>query len=518
MIKIVNAEQMRELDRLTIEDVGISSITLMENAGMAVVEAIKETFPNLSGKRISVFAGKGNNGGDGFVIARGLSKLGSNTTVYLVGNKDEIVGDAKTNMESLLAVGGSVKELSDLRKLKKFKLKFMHSSVVVDALLGTGFKGTPSGLYKDVIELINNIGVFTVSADLPSGMNPDTGVISGSCVKADLTVTLGLPKVALVTSPARNFAGKISIADISIPELLITQSPSIAKWLQHEDISEVLPPRKRDAHKGQFGHLVISGGSPGLGGAIAMAGMGALRMGVGLVTAAVPKCLAASYVTTPAEMMTLSLEEDSNGAMIGSSADKFLEFAADKTAVLLGPGLAAGKPQQEFVYKLLSNLEVPVIIDADGLNCIGANRDLITNRAAPTIITPHPREMARLVETSVDEVQADRINVAKEYASCTGSVVVLKGSGTVIAPPDGDVYVNQTGNDGLATGGSGDVLSGMIAGLLAGGSRPEDAAIASVYIHGHCADIYAKDRDTRSMLPSDILEMLPKVLHSLNES
>lgn len=512
MIKIVNAEQMREIDRKTIDETGIPGSTLMENAGRAVADVICDRFDNLKRLRVNIFAGKGNNGGDGFVVARLLKNLGAEPTVFLVAEKKEVKGDAKLNMDVFIAMGGRVKEFITTKHIHNFKLKFFHTSVVVDALLGTGTDSAPRGFYNDVIEVMNSQGKLKIAVDIPSGLSADSGVVPGSHFNADVTVTFGSPKVGLVTPPARNAVGELVIADISIPASVLDESSCEAYLLEHADIVRALTKRPEDAHKGVFGHLLTACGSAGMGGAVALSAMGALRVGTGLVTASVPAGLSSAFEVGVREVMTLSLKQTESCAISGESAEMFLQAAENKNAVLMGPGMGQNLSTKSFVRRVAEDFNGPLVIDADGLNLIGSDSEIVAKRSAPTILTPHPGEMARLLGVSSEAVQSDRLTTAKSYARDTGAVVVLKGAGTVIATPEGYSYINPTGNHGLASGGTGDVLSGMIAGFMAQGATAVNSAIAGVYIHGRLADVYAETKDPRSLIAGDLLELLPTVL------
>lgn len=516
MIKVVTAAQMREMDRRTIEDIGVPGVVLMENAGRAVVREIRKTIPDLNRLRVNIFAGKGNNGGDGFVVARHLLNMGAEPTVFLVAGKEEVRGDAKINMDAYIACGGRVKELTERRHIQNFKLKFFHTSVVVDALLGTGITSAPRGFYNEVLDIMNSQGKLKVAVDIPSGVSADSGVIPGNHFKADVTVTFGSPKVGLVTPPAREAVGRLVVADISIPRIVVDESPCAAYLLEEGDMSSRLPSRAGDAHKGSFGHLVIAAGSVGMGGAASLAGAGALRVGAGLVTAAVPEGIAVAFEVGVREVMTRPLPQTDTGAIALEDGDEFIRFAEGKSAILIGPGLTTHESTKSFVRRVVAELGgAPMVIDADGLNCIGRESGIIKGRGAETVVCPHPGEMSRLTGRSIENIQADRIGAALDYAKNTGAVVALKGAGTVIATPEGEVYVNPTGNHGLASGGTGDVLSGMIAGFLAQGASAKDAAILGVYIHGMLADIYAEDFDPASLIAGDLLELLPAALKSL---
>lgn len=513
MIKIFTAAQMREIDRKTIEDYAVPGVVLMENAGIAVVEAIKVRFPGLSKVRVNIFAGKGNNGGDGAVIARHLLNLGSEPTLFLAAAKEEIEGDARTNLDAFINMGGRVKEFTSEKHIRNFKLKFMHTSVVVDALLGTGAKSAPRGFYAQIIEVMNSQGKLKVAVDIPSGVMADSGATPGVYFKADLTVTLGAPKIGLLTQPGCEAAGKLLVADISIPKKAFDSSPHVAYLLEKGDVLKTLPKRSDDSHKGSFGHLSIAAGSVGMGGAAYLAGAAALRIGVGLVSAALPKSIAPAFETALPEMMTFPLPDTDSGAIAAEGTDKYLDFSRGKSAILLGPGLSTDDSTKTFVARVVTESEQPMVIDADGLNCIGEKFSLIKERKAPTIVTPHPGEMARLTGQTSADIQKDRIGAAISYANKSGAIVVLKGAGTVIATPEGEVYINPTGNNGLATAGAGDVLAGIIAGLLAQGVTPIAAAFAGVYIHGALADEYRdQGSDPRSLIAGDLLDLMPSYL------
>lgn len=516
MIKALNAVQMREMDRRAINEMGVPGLVLMENAGLAVVKTIREKIPEIRGSRVNVFAGKGNNGGDGFVVARHLMNAGVDVTVFLVAEKAEVKGDAKVNLDAFIAMGGRVKEFLIERHIKNFKLKFTHTTVVVDALLGTGATSAPKGFYGKVIEVMNGMGRLKVAVDIPSGVLSDSGIAPGVCFKADVTVTFGAPKVGMLIHPARSFVGELIVADISIPAKVLNESPCVAQVPETRDIRAMLPKRPADAHKGIFGHLLLACGSTGMGGAGALAALSALRAGTGLVTLSAPSGVATAYETGAMEAIGLPLPQTQSGGIAEEAFDKFMSAVEGKSAVLIGPGLGQDPSTGRFVRKVVAQIEKPLVLDADGLNLIKDDAGVLKNRKAPTIITPHPGEMARLVKKTAMQVQSDRLGEALALAKQTGAVVVLKGAGTIIALPDGRAFINPTGNSGLASGGTGDALAGLIGGLLAQGATPENAAIAGVYIHGLTADIYAgKHGDPRSLIASDILGLLPEAIGRL---
>ncbi len=503
---------MREIDRVTVEEIGIPETILMENAGLAIVDAIRSQYPDLTNLKVSLFAGKGNNGGDGSVAARLLYNLGASPTLFLLAKREELKGDAKLNADIFVSIGGALKEITQQRHLNAFKLKFMHSTVVVDALLGTGLKSEPHGLYGDVVDLMNKYGEYKVAVDVPTGINVDTGLVFGKHFVADATACLGARKLGLYMPPAREATGAVRFYDISIPVRVVTDSPCSAWLIEDDDIKALMPGRPADGHKGVFGHLALACGSAGMGGAAALAGMGALRLGAGLVTACLPQNLAQGFEAGCKEVMTVDLDSTDTGAIAASAADRFIEFAQGKTAILMGPGLGKEPSTKSFAHRVIQETDIPMVIDADGLNLLGRDSQLLINRKSTTIITPHPGEMARLTGKTIAQIQSDRVKSASEYAKKTGAVVVLKGAATIIALPDGENYLIPTGNHGLASGGTGDVLAGMIAGLLAQGAKPVNAAICGAYIHGKAADVYARHFDPRSLIASDLLDILPETL------
>jgi NAD(P)H-hydrate epimerase len=409
--------------------------------------------------------------------------------------------------------------LTEDRQLKNFKLKFMHTRVVVDALLGSGVTGAPRGFYADIIDVMNRQGTLTVAIDIPTGVNADTGAIEGAHVKADITVTFGVKKVGLTTYPGKAVCGEIVVAEISIPPVVLDQSPCVAYEPTPADIVKMLPARLENGHKGTFGHSVIIGGSTGMGGAVLMAALGSLRIGGGLVSAAVPVPLTSSFEAGALEVMAYPLPFNDFGTITAPAAESALAFAVDKEVIAIGPGLRVNDDTKAFVRTIIEKFNKPIIIDADGLNGLDDEAaSLIATRTAPTVVTPHPGELSRMTGASVETIERDRIGAAKHFAAASGAVVVLKGAATVIATPTGEAFINPTGNHGLATGGTGDILTGMIAGLIAQGASATDAAIAAVYIHGAAADQYvAEGNDPRTLLATDLLSIIPFLLNDLAE-
>ena len=508
-IKIVSATQMREIDRLAISQYGVPELVLMENAGIQSMLFLDECLGGLDGKRIGIFCGKGNNGGDGFVLARHLLARGLDPAVYLVARASELKGSAKTNMEAYAGMGGRIKEFLDETDLRKHKIAIRHADALVDAILGTGANAELAGMLKTAVEKINEWKRFCLSLDVPTGMSADKGAVYGLHVRADATITFGLPKIGLMFYPAAESVGRLKVADISFPPPLIESSPCEAFLIDAALVKSLLPKRPADAHKGNYGHAVVAGGSEGMGGAAGLAALSALKVGAGLSTAAVSAPLAMQFELGVMEVISLPL-----GATIGDpgNAEKITAFAKDKSVILIGPGMGVGGGLAELVSRLVSTLNIPMIIDADGLNNIAGQKDILKSARGPVVVTPHPGEMARLTRKTAPEINADRLKAAKEFSAEFNCVTVLKGARTVIAGPDGTSYVNPTGNQNLASGGTGDVLGGMIAGFIAQGLSPIEASVVAVYVHGLAADLYTKRNDPFSLTASALINVLPSAL------
>ncbi len=511
-MKLVTVEEMREIDRKTIEECQIPSLQLMEKAGRSVAEAAREMLRFPLGKRIAIFAGRGNNGGDGFVAARYLVEEEAEVNTYLLGKKEEVKGDARVNLERLAPPVVEIKEEKDLEKLRE---DLSQVDLVIDALLGTGTKGEVRGISKAIIELLNESGKPVISVDIPSGLEGNKGKPLGVCIRAVRTVTMGLPKRGLILYPGSEYAGKLKIADIGIPSEVLDNQGLNVNLLEEEDISSLFPPRRRDTHKGDYGHTLILAGSRGFTGAAALAGLGALRSGSGLVTLGVARSLNPIMEAKLTEVMTKPLPETEEGSLSLKAEGEVLELAQNMDVLAVGPGLSTHPETSELVKKLIAGINKPMVIDADGLNGLAGDISLLTKSSSSIIITPHPGEMGRLLGKTTAEVQSDRIGVAQEAALRTGAVVVLKGAGTVISDPEGNVYVNPTGNPGMASGGVGDILTGIIASFIGQGLTSIEAAKSGVYIHGLAGDIAAENRGEMGLTATDLLNELPGAIKRL---
>jgi hydroxyethylthiazole kinase-like uncharacterized protein yjeF len=497
-VRLVTGQEMRELDARAIKEYGIPGVVLMENAGLRVVEELEREFDPLAQRRVCVFAGPGNNGGDGFVIARHLLCRGVWTKVFLVGSRERIKGDALINLNILEKMGASITVLSG-RNNNRVQVALALCDIIVDALLGTGSSGPPRAPFPAVMEAINNSSKPVVAVDLPSGLDPDTGKAVDCCLRAKLTVTFGLPKRGLCLLPGAEYAGRLVVADIGLPPDLL--GGGMTRLITPKAVASLLPSRNLSGHKGTFGHLLLLAGSQGFAGAAVLAARGALRCGVGLVSLAVPGEIIPLVAPQVPEAMVHER----------TSMDGLLERA---TAVALGPGLGMSPEAKRLLRDLLGKIELPVVIDADGLNILAQEGlDLVAKKKA--VLTPHPGEMARLSGLSIADIQADRVEVARSFAKKWGLVLVLKGARTVVAGPDGTTFVNPTGNPGMATGGTGDVLAGMIGSLLAQGLGPTEASVAAVFLHGLAGDLGIVDLGTAGLVAGDVVDYLPAAWHQV---
>ena len=505
-MRILNAEQMREADRRTIQDIGIASLVLMENAGRQAVAAIESLYPDLAERQIAIVCGKGNNGGDGFVIARTLQQRGFDVSVFVIGSAAEIKGDARVNLEILSRIGQDVVEVTDETAWELHGAEVTGHDLIVDAIFGTGLATPLSGFHQTVVADINDAGVPVVAIDIPSGMSADTADMIGDCIDATVTVTLGAPKLPLVLPPAEMKAGEVVIADIGIPAGVIEQleGPRI-DLLTRERMRTLIPPRAPDAHKGDFGRVLVVAGSLGKAGAAVLCAQGAMRAGAGLVTVASPRSCQPTIAAHAAEYMTEGLDETADGTVGRGAVERVLAIDAD--VIVAGPGLGRGDAVRDFARELLDRHEGPLVLDADALNAFADEPALLVGREGrDLIITPHPGEMARLVGCSVDDLQADRIGIAADFAKRHKLYVVLKGYRTLVVTPDERVFVNPTGCPGMATGGTGDVLAGMIGAWLAQLLDAEAACTLAVYLHGSAGELADADSGEVAMTAGDLID------------
>jgi NAD(P)H-hydrate epimerase len=515
-MRILNAEQMREADRRTIEDIGLPSIVLMENAGRQTVAAMEAAFDTLGSSKVAVLCGRGNNGGDGFVVARTLVQRGIEAMVFLLGSVADVQGDARTNLEVLGHIGLTVVEITTAQEWELHFSEVSECDIVVDAILGTGLRGRLTGLIETVVADLNELGVPIVAIDLPTGLSADTAELAGEAIDATMTVTLAAPKIPLVFPPADTHAGDLVIADIGIPTPLFDELEGpYLELLTRERMRSILPVRSAESHKGDFGRLVIVAGSMGKTGAAHLAALGALRSGAGLVTVATPRSCLPILASMGAEYMTVPLDETPSGAVDYAAIDRVLELKSDVIAV--GPGLGQEPSTFAFVQGLLERAGVPLVVDADAINAFAGEPERLVGRdGVDVVITPHPGEMARLLNKTTEAVQQDRLGQAREFASSHRVHVVLKGHRTIVAGPEGRSFVNLTGNPGMATGGTGDLLTGMIAAWFAQLLDAEAACKLSVYLHGAAGDLAESDEGQIALVATDIAARLGDAMLDLN--
>ena len=506
-MRVLNSAQMREADRRTIDDIGISSLVLMENAGRQAVAAMETMYSDLSERQVAVLCGRGNNGGDGFVVARTLVQRGVDVSVFLIGRVADVRGDARANLEILGRLGLTVVEIADSQAWELHFSEVSDCTLIVDAIFGTGLNAPVSGFIESIVADVNASGITVVAIDLPSGLSADSPKPIGPAIEAGLTVTLAAPKLPLVLPPAEIHAGDIVVADIGIPtEVLDAVDGPRVDLLTRTSMGELVASRSPDSHKGDYGRILIVAGSRGRTGAAHLSAVGALRSGAGLVTVATPASCQPVLSAMAPEYMTEALDESPDG-LDPEGVERVLEMARDVLAI--GPGLGQAPATREFIRQVVDRATMPLVIDADGLNAFaGAPEKLAGREGRDVIITPHPGEMARLVGMSTDEVQASRLEIARNFARAHHVFVVLKGHRTLIATPDEKVFINPTGNPGMATGGTGDVLTGMIAAWLAQLLDPEAACKLGVYLHGLAGDLAEADESEVAMTSADVASHL----------
>ncbi len=502
---ICTAAQMRSVDSMAIEE-GISGIVLMENAAISVVLEIEKRF-DIKNTSFAVFCGKGNNGGDGFAIARHLFNKGGEVYVYLTSG-NEFAGDAFTNYRIIKNLGITVLNTDSEDYLKGY---IKSADCVIDAVLGTGISGEPKGMAAQVISAINKYAKYVVAVDIPSGVNSDSGEVFGEAVRADVTVTFAAYKRGMFLYPAAYYMGELVLADISIPPLVKELKCGNCFLIKGEGVKRVFPKRCDNSHKTDYGRLMIVGGSVGMAGAVAMAAKAAMRMGAGLVTAAVPMSVNNIIQEKIDEVMTLPLPEE-GGRIARNAAERLARRANMCDAVLLGNGMGTSESVIEFMREFLPRLTVPVIIDADGIFALSKCEGLLEKVKVRVILTPHSQEMGYLTGLTAEEVEKKRFSLTKDYAEQNGVTLILKGHHSIITAPDGIQAVNNTGNSGLATAGSGDVLAGMIAALVARGETPFDAAVSGVYLHGKAGDEAAFEKGKDYICATDIIKAIHHIL------
>lgn len=504
MYKVCYAEQMRNIDRAAEEIASIPSIVLMENAAIACVEELKKDF-ELSKRTVAVFCGKGNNGGDGLAIARHLYNLGVKVKIYLVSGND-FLGDAKINYDIVNSMDISLDTITDTDGLEYVIRSY---DIIVDAILGTGISGTVRGNAFEVIKLINENARYILSVDVPSGINSDSGEICGICINANKTVTFAAYKVGMFMYPAADSVGEVVVKGISIPQNVIDSQNVQLNLTDSEFARSVIKPRENNSQKSDYGKLLIIAGSEGMSGAAYLAAQSALKSGAGLITLACPKSINKILEVKTTEVMTLPLC-DIDGHLDYLASNEILSRLDSFDAVLIGPGLGRERSVFEVVKTVLQNSKVPVVADADALFAISRDKGILRDCDCELIFTPHAMEMSRLTGLEIPYIEANRLEVSKEFCEETGATLLLKGHHTIVTAQSLEQYISNTGNPGLATGGSGDVLAGIIAALAARGLDCAHAAAVGDYIHGTAGDIAKERFGMESISAENVIECLPE--------
>ncbi|MFZ0201546.1 MAG: NAD(P)H-hydrate dehydratase [Candidatus Sulfotelmatobacter sp.] len=512
-MKIVTAAEMRAIDRATSDHFGVPPLTLMENAGAAVADYALSHYA--AAGRIVVFCGKGNNGGDGFVAARRLHQAGKRVEVILLANPDDLRGDAGVMFGKLPVPAISVLSSEEL-KSDRVQVA-LHVDLYVDAILGTGFKPPVSGLYADAIAIMNVSGVPAIAVDIPSGADADEMTEqTGTIARADAIVTFTAPRPAHVFSLLTK--GQTVVAAIGSPEAAISSALQLHVITAH-DLAALVAPRRAESNKGSYGHVLVVGGSGGKAGAAAMAGISVLRAGAGLSTVATPESVLGTVAGFHPELMTEPLPETDAGTISRDAQNRIEELAKGKSVIAIGPGISRNPQTSELVRSLVARMKVPMVVDADGLNAFEGRTKELNGKGRTLVITPHPGEMARLAGLTITDVQKDRLGVARKFAREHELIVVLKGHRTLVVRPDGEAWVNTTGNPGMATGGTGDILTGITAGMIA--QHTEDAfqaVLAAVHLHGLAGDVMRESVGEYSLLATDLLQGLPEAFRRTHKA
>ncbi|NVN98354.1 MAG: NAD(P)H-hydrate dehydratase [Geobacteraceae bacterium] len=512
-MRAVTAEVMQELDRTTISGYGVSGLELMERAGSHVATIVISRFGNFKERTALIVAGKGNNGGDGFVIARLLAEAGWSVSLLIF--TAAYAGDAEANFRR---TPPSVKQI-DFKSAVQSEIEAIvqGSAVIIDAIFGTGLKSGLEGHYAGLAALINSSEKPVIAVDIPSGVDATSGRTLGGAIKADITVTFGAAKIGQLLYPGAGYVGELLVTDIGIPAVLVEKT-AIIEFIDAEYAAKLVTPRSRTAHKGSYGHCLIVAGSCGKSGAAAMAANSAMRAGVGLVTLAVPCGIHPVVEVKTTEAMTVPLPESPAGAIAFDSLKVIEHLIEGKDVIAAGPGLGLDEETIAVIKGIVSTAKLPLLLDADALNAVAEDISILPGSSSPTVVlTPHPGEMARLTGASVTAIESDRIGAARHFAATNGCYLLLKGARTVIAAPDGRIAINSTGNPGMASGGMGDVLSGVITALLAQGYEPFDACCLGAYCHGLAGDMVAEEKGEIGLIATDVQEMVPYAFKKLLE-
>jgi NAD(P)H-hydrate epimerase len=518
-MEILTGQQMRNVDRRTIDEMGIAGLLLMESAGQGVASALVEDHAEELARGLLIVCGKGNNGGDGFVVGRHLKRMGYSPRIVLLARAEEIRGDAAVNLRAAQASGLEIEEVTDGDAWEAAHTSIDDTHLVLDAILGTGIKGGARGLAAEVIQNLNSSGACVVALDIPSGLDADSTEVPGVAIVADHTYTLCRPKLPLVLGAAANHSDGWSVIPIGVPDNAVRSERAEIEWLDATSVRDLLPERYRETHKGTFGHVLAVAGSRGKSGAAVLVGLAALRSGVGLMTVAVPRGSLDSVASAQAEIMTEPLSETSAGSLARGAAGRALRLLKDRDALAVGPGLGTSPETRQVVLSLLKRRACSAVADADALNALAKETKFtpasLGSRRFPLVLTPHPGEAARLLRSTTAKIQSDRIGAARRLSRRTGAVVVLKGHRTLVCDPEGRLAVNSSGNPGMATAGTGDVLTGMVGAFLARGLDAWDAARLAVFAHGDAGDRAAASLGQDGLIAGDLVAKIPDTLNAL---
>ncbi|HVN24858.1 MAG TPA: NAD(P)H-hydrate dehydratase [Syntrophorhabdales bacterium] len=510
-MKVLSPERMKRYDDYAINTWGIPSAVLMENAGRTTYRLLRKKYLTEK-KKLTICCGRGNNGGDGFVIARYALRDGFETSVVLTCEPEDLKGDAALNMELYRKLNGA---MTVIRKLADIRQKLKEAELLIDAIFGTGLSKEVQGIEKALIEQMNASKRPIVAVDIPSGLDAMSGVPLGVAVTADSTYTYGYAKIGQLLYPGAAHVGELTVVDIALPPAAEKDIGVDAEVVDGDMLRSFLKSRRPFSHKGSFGHALIISGSTGKTGAAAMASDAALKIGAGLVTLVIPRSLNAIMETKLTEVMTFPVEDNGKGHLAEDAFDQIESFARDKDVIVIGPGLSTTEETMTLVRKLYVELDKPFVVDADGITSFQGHERLIRKKEKRAVFTPHPGEIGRLVGLSPAEVNADRLNIGRRFVATHGIDLVLKGARTTIFGADGSLFINPTGNAALAKGGSGDILTGFIGGLLSQGYTSLEASLLGVYLHGYIADTWVATRSDMDLVAVDLLKGVGEALREL---
>ena len=509
-MRVSRVEEVRNLDRRATEEFGLTEEILMENAGVSSYFVILNEF-GVQGKRFIVFCGIGNNGGDGFVVARKIHSMGGDVKVFLLGDRNKLSGAAKVNFDIISRMAIDIRDVTSIEDIRGATY---HCDAIIDAIFGTGLSRETSGIYKNAIDLINESNKKVFSLDISSGVNGDTGEVMGTAIKSAYTISYGLPKIGNMLYPGFDLCGKLYVSHISFPPSLYNND----SMKLHLNELVKLPQRDKDTHKGSYGRALFISGASNYLGAPYFAALSFLKAGGGLSYLATPRSISPFLAGKGSEVVFVPQKETTSGSLALGSKEALLEFSKSVNIVILGPGLSLNTETQELVRELVKEIKAPLLIDGDGITAIAADIELVKARQAPTILTPHSGEMARITKTGVDELNKDRINVLQKTSRELNAIIVLKGAHSLIGYPDETVYINTSGNPGMATAGSGDALTGTIAAMYGLGLSIEEAARIGVFIHGLSGDLAAHEKGEDGITAQDIVDYLPNALRHYREN